>query len=95
MCTSKGSLFSKIWSHMLVFHILFHCQVVGPFIDTPSLLFGDYSPIVMVRVFVCGMVHVVSQSDYGPAHFHMRGKGLVSTFTDVCTGCFAVNWAGL
>jgi len=49
---------------MLVFHILFHWQVVGPFIDTPSLLFGDYSPIVMVRVFVCGMVHVVSQSDY-------------------------------
>jgi len=25
----------------------------------------------------------------------MRGKGLVSTFTDVCTGCFAVKWAGL
>ena len=64
MCTSKGSLFSKIWSHMLVFRILFHCQVVGPFIDTPSLLFGDYSPIVMVRVFVCGVVHSVSQSDY-------------------------------
>jgi len=33
--------------------ILYHWQVVGPFIDTPSLLFGDYSPIIMVRVFVC------------------------------------------
>ena len=33
---------------MFAYMIIFSLQVIGPFIDDPSLLFGDYSPTLMV-----------------------------------------------
>lgn len=38
----------KDYGHELVYFIICTHQVVGPFINSSSLLFGDYAPDVMV-----------------------------------------------
>lgn len=39
--------------------VAFNIQVVGPFIDTKHLLFGDYAPTVMVSETAGSFINVV------------------------------------
>lgn len=41
-------MYVSVLGACIVVVVAFYIQVVGPFIDTKHLLFGDYAPTVMV-----------------------------------------------